>query len=134
MGVSPETPDGQTLHTEINGQRGYSFGEHLANGGYIVVAVDHLGVGEGTDRVDSLGQNIAIACEFAGARPEDSNSIAPRSNLADMFYGGEVPQEVIDADTAATRAHGRTFAAMGERIAKLSARPPDAEPIALACQ
>ncbi|OBI38163.1 TetR family transcriptional regulator [Mycobacterium sp. E1386] len=33
--------------------------------------------------------------------------------------------------SAVTRAHGRTAAALGERIAKLAARPPDAEPPAL---
>ncbi|OBI44828.1 TetR/AcrR family transcriptional regulator [Mycobacterium sp. E796] len=32
---------------------------------------------------------------------------------------------------AVTRAHGRTAAALGERIAKLSARPPAADPVAL---
>ncbi|ORA19920.1 TetR/AcrR family transcriptional regulator [Mycobacterium arosiense] len=32
---------------------------------------------------------------------------------------------------AVTRAHGRTALALGERIAKLSAQPPEAEPIAL---
>lgn len=32
---------------------------------------------------------------------------------------------------AVTRAHGRTAAALGECIAKLSSRPPEAEPIAL---
>ncbi|OBI44826.1 alpha/beta hydrolase [Mycobacterium sp. E796] len=176
-------------HMEIDGHPGYSFGEHIADAGYIVIAVDHLAVGESTDPVDSgplglellaigdaevvrqiramsaegslidglppmtlpvvgvghsmgsclttmvqardrvydavallgygvqitnvyahdadandlearIRQNIAIACEFSGARPEDSHTIAPRSNLIDMFYGGEVPLEVIDADTA----------------------------------
>ena len=47
-----------------------------------------------------LQQNIAIACQFAGARPEDSHIVAPRTNLVSMFYGGEVPREVMDADTA----------------------------------
>ena len=176
-------------HLDIPGHPGYSFGEHLADAGYIVIAVDHLGVGDSTDPVSSgplglellatgdaevvrqirakssdgsligglppmtlpvvgvghsmgsclttmvqareggydavalLGygvqitnvfehdagaddletrvqENIAIACQFSGARPDDSHTIAPRENLAPMFYGGEVPQEVMDADTA----------------------------------
>ena len=33
-------------HLEVPGRPGYSFGEHLANLGMLVVAVDHLGVGE----------------------------------------------------------------------------------------
>jgi pimeloyl-ACP methyl ester carboxylesterase len=45
-------------------------------------------------------ENIAIACEFSGARPDDSHINPSRENLTAMFYGGEVPQDVIDADTA----------------------------------
>jgi pimeloyl-ACP methyl ester carboxylesterase len=176
-------------HMQINGRRGYSFGQHLANAGYIVIALDHLGVGDSTDPVGSgplglnllaagdaevvrqireqnlggslidglapmrvpivgvghsmgaclttmvqaqealydavvllgygvqvtnifdkdagtddlearIQENIAITCQFSGARPDDSHVVAPRSSLADMFYGGEVPQDVMDADTA----------------------------------
>ncbi len=177
-------------HLEIPGHPGYSFGQHLADAGFIVIAVDHLGVGDSTDPVDSgplslellsrgdaevvrnvrrrsaegcliealppialpvvgvghsmgsclttmvqardrvydavalLGygvqitnvfakdagaddlearvqENLAIACQFAGAHPDDSHAIGPREHLAAMFYAGEVPQEVMDADTAA---------------------------------
>jgi pimeloyl-ACP methyl ester carboxylesterase len=176
-------------HMEIPGHPGYSFGQRMADAGYIVIAVDHLGVGESNDPVDSgplglellatgdaevvrqirtkcrdgslidglpaltvpvvgvghsmgsclttmvqareggydavalLGygvqitnvfehdagsvdlearveENIAIACQFSGARPGDTHTVAPRENLAAMFYGGEVPQAVMDADTA----------------------------------
>jgi alpha-beta hydrolase superfamily lysophospholipase len=176
-------------HMDIDGHPGYSFGEHLAAAGYIVIALDHLGVGESTDPVSSgmlglellssgdaavaarvrdglrsgglfdgvppldlplvgvghsmgaclttmvqantgvydavvllgygvqitniyeetadatdlegrLQQTIAAACQLSGARPEDSHMIAPREYLADLFYAGEVPPEVMDADTA----------------------------------
>lgn len=40
-------------HLEIDGHPGYSFGEHLAGAGYIVIAVDHLGAGESVDPVAS---------------------------------------------------------------------------------
>jgi pimeloyl-ACP methyl ester carboxylesterase len=182
--------DKQYWHLEIEGHTGYSFGEHLAAAGYIVIAVDHLAVGESTDPTDSgplglellatgdaevvrqirgqsgngslidglppvtlpvvgvghsmgsclttmvqarasvydavvllgygvqitnvygqsadaddlearIQQTIEAACQLAGAEPTDSHMIGPRSYLAAMFYGGEVPQEVIDADTAA---------------------------------
>jgi hypothetical protein len=47
-----------------------------------------------------IQQSIQIACQVSGARPDDSHMIAPRSYLANMFYAREVPQEVMDADTA----------------------------------
>jgi len=42
----------------------------------------------------------------------------------------DAPQDPIFR-AAVARAHVRTAAALGERIAKLSARPPDADPVAL---
>jgi len=176
-------------HMEIPGHPGYSFGEHMAEAGYIVVAVDHLGVGESTDPVasgvvglellatgdaevvrqvrsraaagtlvedlppvqlpvvgvghsmgsclttmvqareggydavallgygvqitnihekdadaedleDRIQQSLETAYQVTGAKPGDNFVVAPRGYLKDMFYGGEVPQEVIDADTA----------------------------------
>ncbi|WP_375485265.1 alpha/beta hydrolase [uncultured Mycobacterium sp.] len=178
-------------HMEIPGHPGYSFGEHMSRAGYIVIAVDHLGVGESTDPVKSgpvglellatgdaevvrqiraksadgslvdglpatqvpivgvghsmgsclitmvqaregeggydavallgygvqitnvhehdadaedlearIQQSLETAYQVTGAKPRDSHVVAPRSYLADMFYAGEVPQEVMDADTA----------------------------------
>jgi pimeloyl-ACP methyl ester carboxylesterase len=176
-------------HIDIDGHPGYSFGEHLAAAGYIVIALDHLAVGESTDPVASgrvglellaagdaevagqvrerlqkgdliegvlpltaplvgvghsmgaclttmvqansgiydavvlLGyavqithvyeetadaadlearvqQSIDAACQVSGASAQDSHLTGNRSYLADLFYAGEVPQEVIDADTA----------------------------------
>ncbi|MGV0793549.1 alpha/beta hydrolase [Mycolicibacterium sp. XJ1819] len=176
-------------HMEIDGHPGYSFGEHMADAGYIVIAVDHLGVGESTDPTDSgplglellatgdaevvrqiraqaadgtlldglppanlplvgvghsmgsclttmvqareggydavallgygvqitnvheqdadaddlesrIQQSLETAYQLTGTTPGDSYMIAPRDYLADMFYAGEVPQDVMDADTA----------------------------------
>lgn len=176
-------------HMEIPGHAGYSFGEHMAAGGYIVIAVDHLGVGESTDPTESgpvglellatgdaevvrqirrkvadgslveglapmklpivgvghsmgsclttmvqaregeydavallgygvqitnvhectadadelearIQQSLEITYQVSGARPGDSHITVPRSYLADMFYGGDVAADVIDADTA----------------------------------
>lgn len=183
------TYDKHYWHIEIDGHPGYSFGEHLAEAGFIVVAVDHLGVGESTDPVTSgplglellargdaevarqvrerlsrgtlldgvpptvaplvgvghsmgaclttmvqatahpydavvllgygvqitnvyentadaaeleqrIQQTVEASCQLSGAKPTDSHIVAPRSFLADLFYAGEVPQDVIDADTA----------------------------------
>lgn len=176
-------------HIDIDGHPGYSFGEHMAAAGFIVFAVDHLGIGESTDPIasDPLGlellakgdaevarqvrerlrrgdlhpdlppttaaligvghsmgaclttmvqamahpydavvllgygvqitnvyedtadaadletriqQTIEVSCQLTGARPTDVHTFAPRTYLADLFYAGEVPQDVIDADTA----------------------------------
>jgi alpha-beta hydrolase superfamily lysophospholipase len=183
------TYDKHYWHLEIDGHPGYSFGEHLAGAGFIVIAADHLGIGASTDPVasGSLGlqllaagdadvarqvreglshgtlldgvpptaaplagvghsmgaclttmvqasshaydavallgygvqvtnvyedtsdaaeleqriqQTIEAACQLTGADPGDSHTIAPRDYLANLFYAGEVPQAVVDADTA----------------------------------
>jgi pimeloyl-ACP methyl ester carboxylesterase len=176
-------------HLEVDGYPGYSFGEHLARAGYVVIAVDHLGVGESTDPAASgplgldllaagdaevarqirkrlrdgclidevppltvplvgighsmgaclttmvqantdaydavalLGYAVQItnvyeqtptaddlearvqqtmdaACRLAGVSPDDSHLIGPRSFLTNLFYAGDTPQPVVEADTA----------------------------------
>jgi alpha-beta hydrolase superfamily lysophospholipase len=184
------TYDKHYWHIEIDGHPGYSFGKHLADAGFIVIAVDHLGIGASTDPVASgplglwllaagdaevarqvrerlsrgtllagvppivaplvgvghsmgaclttmvqatthlydavallgygvqitnvyedtadaaeleqrIQQTIEASCQLTSAKPADRHTVAPRSYLADLFYAGEVPQEVVDADTAA---------------------------------
>lgn len=43
------TYDKHYWHLEVPDHPGYSFAEHLAERGYVVVAVDHLGVGDSSD-------------------------------------------------------------------------------------
>jgi pimeloyl-ACP methyl ester carboxylesterase len=183
------TYDKHYWHIDIDGYPGYSFGEYLADSGFVVIAVDHLAIGESTDpnalgpvglellakgdaevarqvrerlrngelhdnlppssasligvghsmgaclttmvqatthpydAVVLLGYGVQItnvykdtpdaaeleeriqqtieeACQLTGAEPTDAHIYAPRAYLADLFYAGEVPQDVIDADTA----------------------------------
>lgn len=183
------TYDKHYWHIDIDGHRGYSFGQHLADSGFIVIAVDHLGIGASSDPVASgplglrllaagdaevarqvrnrlsrgtlldgvpptdaplvgvghsmgaclttmvqatahpydavvllgygvqitnvyektsdaaeleqrIQQTIEASCQLTGAEPTDSHTVAPRDYLADLFYAGEVPREVVDADTA----------------------------------
>ncbi|WP_102141955.1 alpha/beta hydrolase [Mycobacterium hubeiense] len=182
------TYDKHYWHIDIDGYPGYSFGEHLADAGFVVIAVDHLGIGESTDPVASgplglellargdaevarqvrerlqcgdlhrdlpttlpfvgvghsmgaclttmvqatahpydavallgygvqitnvydeaadaedlearIQQTIEVSCQLTGAQPTDVHTFAPRGYLADLFYAGEVPQDVVDADTA----------------------------------
>jgi alpha-beta hydrolase superfamily lysophospholipase len=182
------TYDKHYWHIDIDGHSGYSFGEHLAGFGFVVIAVDHLGIGDSTDPTASgplglellakgdadvacqilewlrrgdlhqelptalplvgvghsmgaclttmvqatarpydavvllgygvqitnvyedtadaaeleerIQQTIEASCRLTGAKPTDAHVYAPRGYLADLFYAGEVPQDVIDADTA----------------------------------
>lgn len=182
------TYDKHYWHIDIEGHPGYSFGEHLANCGFVVIAVDHLGIGDSTDPIalgpvglellargdaevacqvrerlrrgeihqelpttlpligvghsmgaclttmvqatvrpydavvllgygvqitnvyedtadaaqleERIAQTIEASCQLTGADPTDTHVYAPRGYLADLFYAGEVPQDVIDADTA----------------------------------
>ena len=43
------TYDKHYWHIDIDTYPGYSFSEHLADSGFVVIAVDHLGVGGSTD-------------------------------------------------------------------------------------
>ncbi|WP_202125118.1 alpha/beta hydrolase [Actinomadura physcomitrii] len=43
------TYDKRYWHPEVPGHDGYSFGRHLAGRGYVVIALDHLGVGGSSD-------------------------------------------------------------------------------------
>jgi pimeloyl-ACP methyl ester carboxylesterase len=182
------TYDKHYWHLDVPGHPGYSFGEHLAAAGFVVIAVDHLGIGDSTDPIASgplglellakgdaevahqirerlrrgdlhqdlpaalpvvgvghsmgaclttmvqatarpydavvllgygvqitnvyedtadaaelearIQQTIEASCQLAGAKPTDAHVYAPRVYLANLFYAGEVPQDVIDADTA----------------------------------
>jgi pimeloyl-ACP methyl ester carboxylesterase len=183
------TYDKHYWHLGSDKHPGYSFGEHLAGAGFIVIALDHLGIGDSSDPVASgllglallatgdaevvrqirarctggilldglppmvlpvvgvghsmgsclttmvqareqvydavallgygvqitnvydddadaddlearLQQNLVNACQLAAVSPEASHMIGPRSVLAPLFYAGEVPQEVMDADTS----------------------------------
>jgi len=183
------TYDKHYWHIDIDGHPGYSFGEHLAAAGFIVIAVDHLGIGASSDPIASgplglellakgdaevarqirqrvqrgelhddlppitvpligvghsmgaclttmvqatahpfdavvllgygvqitnvyqdtvdaqdleqrIQQTAELSCQLTGAKPTDSHTFAPRGYLSDLFYAGEVPQEVVDADTA----------------------------------
>lgn len=54
------TYDKRYWHLEVPGRRGYSFAEHLAGQGYLVVALDHLGTGGSSDpqRSGSVGLHM----------------------------------------------------------------------------
>lgn len=41
-----------------------------------------------------------MSCQLTGAEPTDSDMFAARAYLADLFYAGEVPRDVMDEDSA----------------------------------
>jgi hypothetical protein len=60
----------------------------------------HEKMADAADLEARIQQSVEMFCQVSGAEPGDTHGIAPRSYLADMFYAGEVPQAVMDADTA----------------------------------
>ncbi|MGO9099809.1 MAG: hypothetical protein ACLP9Y_10385 [Mycobacterium sp.] len=62
--------DKRYWHMQIDGHPGYSFAEHLAAAGFIVIALDHLGVGESTDPTASgqLGLKLLATGDAEVAR------------------------------------------------------------------
>ncbi|GAB1814883.1 alpha/beta hydrolase [Mycobacterium sp. MUNTM1] len=71
-------------HLEVEGYPGYSFGEHLAEAGYIVIALDHLGIGESSDPTDSgpIGLDLLAEGDAEVAR-QISAKVAEGSLLPD---------------------------------------------------
>ena len=77
------TYDKRYWHMEIAGHPGYSFAEHMATLGYLVVALDHLGVGESSDPAgSSVGLELLVAgdCEVV-------DQIANRLRTGDLADG-----------------------------------------------
>jgi pimeloyl-ACP methyl ester carboxylesterase len=70
-------------HLEVPGHDGYSFGEHLADAGMLVVAFDHLGTGDSTPHsraIDLTPEVVATANAAAFAevvRRAESGTLSP---------------------------------------------------------
>ncbi|GAB2869446.1 alpha/beta hydrolase [Nocardioides pacificus] len=62
------TYDKHYWHLEVPGHPGYSFAEHLAAQGYVVVALDHLGVGDSSDVDGPAGLELLAAADADVAR------------------------------------------------------------------
>jgi pimeloyl-ACP methyl ester carboxylesterase len=57
--------DWRYWHFDVEGHPGYSFAEHLAGRGYVVVAVSHLGVGDSATPPGSVGLSMLAAGDEA---------------------------------------------------------------------
>src|SRR2546421_10183816 len=62
------TYDKRYWHLEVPGHPGYSFAEHLTGQGYVVVALDHLGVGDSGDPSGDL--SLAVLADGDAAVAE----------------------------------------------------------------
>ncbi|TQM11265.1 alpha/beta hydrolase [Pseudonocardia kunmingensis] len=78
------TYDKRYWHMEIDGHAGYSFAEHLADQGFIVVAVDHLGVGESSDPDETV---ILDLPRLADGDAEVARQIRARLEDGDLVHG-----------------------------------------------
>jgi pimeloyl-ACP methyl ester carboxylesterase len=77
------TYDKRYWHLEVPGHEGYSFGRHLARRGYVVIALDHLGVGGSTDPTASgvvdlqlLAKGDAAVAAQVRARLDDGTLVS----------------------------------------------------------
>jgi pimeloyl-ACP methyl ester carboxylesterase len=79
------TYDKRYWHLEVPGRRGYSFAEHLAGQGYLVVALDHLGTGGSSDpqRSGSVGLRM-LAAGDAGAVAQVSGRLRDGTLVAGL--------------------------------------------------
>src|SRR5215211_4857250 len=77
------TYDKRYWHLEVPGRSGYSFVEHLAGQGYLVVALDHLAVGESSDPQASGDLSLALLAGGDAAVADQVRARLREGTLAD---------------------------------------------------
>lgn len=108
------TYDKHYWHLEVPGHPGYSFGEHLAALGYVVVALDHLGVGESSDVDGPVGLELLARGDAEVARQV-------RDRLAEGTLHGALP--ALDIPLVGV---GHSMGACLTTMVQAVARPYDA--------
>jgi alpha-beta hydrolase superfamily lysophospholipase len=83
------TYDKHYWHLEVPDHPGYSFAEHLAARGYVVVAVDHLGVGDSSDVNGPAGLELLMRGYADVARQIRERLVA--GTLVDGVPAGALP-------------------------------------------
>lgn len=85
------TYDKRYWHLEVPGHPGYSFAEHLAGQGYLVVALDHLAVGESSDP-QALGDlSLALLANGDAAVADQVRARLREGTLADGVLPLDLP-------------------------------------------
>jgi alpha-beta hydrolase superfamily lysophospholipase len=77
------TYDKRYWHLEVPGYPGYSFAEHLAGQGYLVVALDHLAVGDSSDPRASGDLSLVLLADGDAAVAERVRAGLREGTLAD---------------------------------------------------
>lgn len=77
------TYDKRYWHLEVPGHPGYSFAEHLAGQGYLVVALDHLAVGESSDPHASGDLSLALLADGDASVADQVRARLRKGTLAD---------------------------------------------------
>src|SRR2546430_11763535 len=77
------TYDKRYCHLEVPGHPGYSFAEHLTGQGYLVVALDHLAVGESSDPHASGELSLALLADGDAAVADQVRARLREGTLAD---------------------------------------------------
>jgi alpha-beta hydrolase superfamily lysophospholipase len=83
------TYDKHYWHLEVPENPGYSFADHLAAHGYVVVALDHLGVGDSTDVAGPAGLDLLARADAEVVRQVRERLSA--GTLIDGLPAGALP-------------------------------------------
>ncbi len=85
------TYDKHYWHLEVPGHPGYSFAEHLAANGYLVIALDHLGVGGSSDPQHSGELNVDLLARGDAAVAAQVTAQLREGTLAPGLPAQELP-------------------------------------------
>lgn len=85
------TYDWHYWHLEIPGRPGYSFAEHLAGRGFVVLALDHLGVGESSDPTNSGPVGLALLARGDAAVAHQVKSRIAAGTLSEHLPPLDIP-------------------------------------------
>jgi pimeloyl-ACP methyl ester carboxylesterase len=80
----------QYWHLDVPGHGGYSFAEHLAAKGYVVAAVDHLGVGDSSRPPVERDPDLRLLAAGDAEVARQLRSMATAGTLVDGLPGGDV--------------------------------------------
>ncbi|WP_326635247.1 alpha/beta fold hydrolase [Streptosporangium sp. NBC_01755] len=110
------TYDKRYWHLEVPGHPGYSFAEHLAANGYLVVALDHLGVGGSSDPRHSGERGVRLLARGDAAVAAQLGERLRDGTLASGLPAQELPLVGV----------GHSLGACLTAVVQAEARPFDA--------
>ncbi|GGL14134.1 alpha/beta hydrolase [Nocardia jinanensis] len=111
------TYDWHYWHLEIPDRPGYSFAEHLAGHGFVVLALDHLGVGESSDPTSSGPVGLALLARGDAAVANQVKSRIAAGTLSEHLPPLDIPLVGVGHSmgaclTTVVQAQARPYAAV----------------------